>query len=81
MAAVSFTYVSGEKPDFGDYPSEKLIRHIAVALETDEDELLILVTKIPERIRQRVLVRPDAFSRLAELDDRELARVLRELEE
>lgn len=82
MVGVSHTYVSkieNEKLDFGDYPSEELILRIAAALETNEDELLILAKKIPERIRQRVLERPDAFSRLAELDDKALDRVLRDL--
>ena len=49
-------------------------------LEADEDELLILAKKIPERIRRRVLQRPDAFSRLAELDDKALDRVIDQLE-
>lgn len=82
MVGISFTYVSkieNEKLDFGDYPSEELILRIAVSLEADEDELLILAKKIPERIRQRVLERPEAFSKLAELDDRELDRVIRQL--
>jgi|LSQX01.2.fsa_nt_gb transcriptional regulator with XRE-family HTH domain len=79
---ISLTYVSkieNHRLDFGDYPSTDVILRIAVALEANEDELLILAEKIPERIRQRVLERPDAFSRLAELDDRELDRVLREM--
>src|SRR5690606_16680653 len=42
---VSFTYISkieNEKLDFGDYPSEDLIRKLAQALDADEDELLVL---------------------------------------
>ena len=79
---VSFTYISrieNEKLEFGDYPSEDLICKLAKALEVDEDELLILAEKIPERIRRRVLERPDAFRRLADLDDGELDDVLRRL--
>ena len=53
----------------GDYPSEALIHRLADTLETDEDELLFLAEKIPQRIRERVLARPDAFRRLANLDD------------
>jgi hypothetical protein len=53
-----------------------LICRIVAALDAEEDELLILAKKIPERIRQRVLDRPDAFSRLTELDDEMLDRVL-----
>jgi len=83
MVGISFTYVSkieNERLDFGDQPSEVLILQIAAALEADEDELLILAKKIPERIQQRVLERPDTFSRLAELDDETLDRVLGQLD-
>jgi transcriptional regulator with XRE-family HTH domain len=79
---VSFTYVSkieNEKLDFGDFPSEVLICRIAEVLEADPDELLLMAKKIPERIRKRVFERPDAFRRLAALDDMELDAVLRRL--
>ena len=82
MVGISLTYVSkieNHRLDFGDYPSTDVILRIAAALEANEDELLILAEKIPERIRQRVLERPDAFSRLAELSDKELDRVLEEI--
>ncbi len=82
MVGISLTYVSkieNHRLDFGDYPSTDVILRIAAALEANEDELLILAKKIPERIQQRVLERPDAFSRLAELDDQELDRVLKQL--
>src|ERR1700704_2120431 len=64
LVGVSFTYISkveNEKLDFGDYPSEDLIRKLAKALETDEGELFLLAEKIPEDIRKRVMERPDAF--------------------
>lgn len=80
---VSFTYVSkieNEKLDFGDYPSEELIHKLAAALDADLDELLILARKIPARIRRRVLERPDAFGRLADLDDDALDRLLHHLD-
>src|SRR3954470_15804035 len=79
QVSVSFTYVSkieNEKLDFGDYPSEELIRRLAAALAADEDELLLLAEKIPAAIRQRVLQRPDAFRKLASLDDYALDAVL-----
>jgi HTH-type transcriptional regulator, competence development regulator len=79
---VSFTYVSkieNEKLDFGDYPSELLICRIAEVLESDRDELLLLAKKIPEPIRRRVFERPDAFRRLAALDDRDLDAVMRHI--
>lgn len=76
---VHFTYLSkveNGKLDFGDAPGEKLILKLAAALDTDADELLLLAHRIPEPIRKRVLERPDAFRRLAELDDAALDRVL-----
>lgn len=81
---ISFTYVSkieNEKLDFGDYPSEELIGRLAFALDTDEDDLLLLAEKIPEAIRQRVLQRPDAFRKLASLDDQALDAVLMKIHE
>src|SRR5262245_42485360 len=60
---INFTYLSkieNERLDFGDYPSEELILKLTSALEANPDDLLILAEKVPERIRQRVLERPDA---------------------
>lgn len=81
---VSFTYVSkieNHKLDFGEYPSEDLIRKLAKVLQGDLDELLLLAEKIPEDIRRRVLERPDAFRRIARLDDQTLDRLLAHLED
>lgn len=80
---VGFTYLSkveNGRLDFGDYPSEALIRKLAKALGADLDELFLLAEIVPDRIRKRVLERPDAFCRLAELKDRELDAVLRSVE-
>ena len=80
---VSFTYISkieNEKLDFGDYPSEELILRLATALKANTDELLILAQKIPARVRRRVLERPDAVGRLADLDDASLDRLLHHLD-
>ena len=79
---VSFTYISkieNEKLDFGDYPGEDLIAKLAKALGVDADELLILAKKIPGGIKKRVIERPDAFRRFAELDDETIDRLLEEL--
>ena len=68
---VGFTYLSrveNGRLTYGEYPSRALIRRLAGALGADEDELLLLAGKIPEKIKQRVLERPDAFRRVAELD-------------
>ena len=76
---VSFTYISkveNGKLDFGDYPSEDLIRRLAAALDTDEEELLLMAEKIPEAIRRRFFERPDAFRLITRLDDKRLDRVL-----
>jgi transcriptional regulator with XRE-family HTH domain len=84
MIGVSFTYVSkveNEKIDFNDYPSEDLVRKIASALEVDEDEMLLLAEKIPEKIKRRVFERPSVFRRLAALDDRALDRLMVHLDD
>jgi transcriptional regulator with XRE-family HTH domain len=81
---VNFTYISkieNEKLDFGDYPSEDLIEKLAKALKGDLDELLILAKKVPERIRQRVMERPDAFRKFANLDDKTIDRLLEEIDD
>jgi HTH-type transcriptional regulator, competence development regulator len=80
---VSFTYISkieNEKLDFGDYPSEDLIQKLAAALGADEDELLLLARKVPPEIRERVFERPDAFRKLANLDDAALDKLLQDIE-
>ena len=81
--AINFTYLSkieNGRLDFSDAPSEKLIRKLAKALGGDVDELLLLAKKVPDRIRRRVLERPDAFRKLAALDDDTLDEVLRQVE-
>ena len=68
--------VENEHLNYGDYPSDALIHRLADALEADEEELLIMAKRIPDRIRSRVLQRPDVFGALAECDDRTLDKVL-----
>lgn len=83
LVGVTFAYLSkveNERLDFGDYPSEDLIRKLAAALSTDEDELMLLAKKIPEHIRQRVFERPDAFRKFADLADADIDRLLEEME-
>lgn len=82
LVGVSFTYISkveNEKLDFGDYPSEDLIRKLAKALDADEGELFLLAEKIPEDIRKRVMERPDAFRKFASLDDKTIDKLLDDL--
>jgi HTH-type transcriptional regulator, competence development regulator len=68
--------VEKERLQFGEYPSEKFIHKLADALDCDEDELLLLTDRVPPAIQMRVLERPEAFRRIAELDDRSLDRLL-----
>jgi len=82
-AGVSFTYISkieNDKLDFGDYPSEDLIGKLAAALGADKDELLLLAKKVPPEIRERLFERPDAFRKLASLDDAALDKFLQDIE-
>ena len=81
---VGFTYLSRVETGrmaYGDFPSEALIGKLAAALKADLDELLLLAEKIPEPIRKRVLQRPDAFRKLAALDDATLDGLLAQLGE
>ncbi len=81
---ISFTYISkieNHRLDFGDFPSEAVIEKIAAALDADPSELLMLAEKIPEAIRRRVLARPDAFRKLALLDDVALDRLVEQIAE
>ena len=80
---VGFTHLSrieNERLNYGDYPSESLIHRLAEALSADEDELLILSKRVPERIRKRVLQRPDVFGALADCDDKTLDKLLGQIE-
>jgi len=80
---VHHTYLSkveSEKLDFALYPGEELVKKLAVALEADETELLLLAKKVPPMIRDRVLQRPDDFCKLAALDDASLDEVIRQVD-
>jgi HTH-type transcriptional regulator, competence development regulator len=66
---------------FADYPGEALILKLAAVLDADADELLLMAQKIPPQIKERVLQRPDAFRKLARLDDDALDRVLQDVDE
>lgn len=79
LVGVGFTYickVENGKLDFGDYPSDALIHRLAEALEADEEELTVLAERVLERIRKRVLQRPEVFGALADCDDKMLDKVL-----
>ncbi|OYW17980.1 MAG: transcriptional regulator [Planctomycetales bacterium 12-60-4] len=77
--SVSLSYVSkveNERLNAGDYPSESFVHKLAEALDTDEDELLLLTDRVPEAILRRIQQRPEAFRQLAGLDDRTLDKVM-----
>lgn len=79
---VGFTYLSRVETGrllFGDYPSDALIHRLAEALETDEEELLILAERVPVRVRKRFLERPDVFGVLADCDDKTLDKLMTEI--
>lgn len=73
--------VERERLHFGDYPSAKYIHRLAEELEADEDELLLLADKVPKVIRQRIRQKPEAFRRLARLDDSSLDLIVAQLED
>jgi transcriptional regulator with XRE-family HTH domain len=84
QVGVGFTYLSkaeNERLDYGDYPSDGLICKLAKALDADADELLFLAKRIPDRMKRRILERPDAFRKLTELDDEGLNRVMAQIDE
>lgn len=64
---------------FGDYPSAKFIHKLAMEIEADEDELLLLADKVPEAILKRIQERPEAFRKFAELDDSAMDRILEQI--
>jgi transcriptional regulator with XRE-family HTH domain len=79
VVGVGFAYLSrieNGRLNYGDYPSEALIARLAHGLDADEDELLLLAEKIPERLRQRVFERPDVFLRIAALPNADIDRLL-----
>lgn len=83
QVGVGFTYLSRVETGrmtYGDYPSDALIHKLADALDADEEALLLLAERIPERIRRRVLQRPDVFGALAGCDDCTLDKVLAQIE-
>lgn len=79
---VGFTYLSkveNGKLDFGDYPSEALIHRLAGALEANEDELMILSDRVPQKLKERIKKSPELFCRVAELDDDTLSNLLEQV--
>lgn len=61
--------VERERLHFGDYPSAKFIHKLAEELDADEDELLLLIDRVSDALRQRICERPELFNAVAQLDD------------
>ena len=57
-------------------PTLTVLFQLAKVLEADVDQLLLMAEKIPDKIRRRVLERPEAFRLIADLDDKSLDRLL-----
>lgn len=79
---VGFTYISkieNHKLEGGHSPSETLIHKLAVELDGDEEELLLLAEKVPAPIRRRVCERPEVFRVIAGMSDEEMDRLLKQL--
>jgi transcriptional regulator with XRE-family HTH domain len=76
---VSMSYISkveNERLHFGDYPSSKFIHKLAIELEADEDELLLLADKVPEGLRRRIRENPELFRMLAAMSKQDLEKVV-----
>ena len=83
MTGINFTYISrieNGKLEFSEFPSEATIHKLADALDADEEELLLMAKKIPASIRERVLEQPDAFRKIARLDDAALDKLVRQID-
>lgn len=80
---INFTYLSkieNDKLQADQFPREDTIKKFAEALKADEEELLLLARRIPESIKQRVIDRPDAFRKVASLDNETLDELLRQID-
>lgn len=78
---VGFTYISkieNHKLEAGHWPSEGLIHKLAIELDANEEELLLLAQKVPEPIRRRVCERPEVFRVVASMNDKEMDQFLQQ---
>lgn len=81
---INFTYLSkieNNKLQQVQFPRADTIKRLARELDADVDELLLLAQKIPDTIKERVIQRPDAFRKIALLDDESLNRLLTNLDQ
>lgn len=76
---IGHTYISkieNHKLEEGHRPSEKLIHKLAMELQADEQELLVLAEKVPEVVRKRFQERPEVFTALTACDNKTLDKVM-----
>ena len=71
--------VENERLQFGDYPSAKFIHKLADELNGDEDELLLLADKVPDRLRKRIRERPEIFNAVADLNDKAMDQLMKQI--
>ncbi len=69
---IDFTYLSKIEGGRLDPPSEDVIRRLAQALDTDEDELINLAAKVPKELRGVLEGSPQAVELLRVLSERKL---------
>ena len=84
LVGINFTYLSrieNDRLDADQTPREDTLQKIAVALNADPDELLLLARRIPNSYRCRILARPAIFRRILKLSDEDLERLLTEVEQ
>lgn len=61
---ISPAYLSRVERDEATYPSERVIRRIADALDCDGDELCALAGRIPKEIHEYIVRNPKVLRRL-----------------
>jgi hypothetical protein len=52
---------------------------VSVPIDADEEELIVLATRVPERIRKRVLQSSDSFWATAACDDKTLDKLMKQI--
>lgn len=80
---INFTYLSrveNDRLDDEQTPREETLQKIALALNTDSDELLLLARRIPDAFRNRILAKPGVFRRILNLSDVALEEMLANLD-
>ncbi len=78
QVGVGYSYLSKverSRLDFGDSPSESLIHRLAEAHEGDEEELLLLAHRIPNKIAEQIFEHLEIFRDLARCSEDQLQKI------